>query len=156
MGNGEKNKNGKFWNHFFPVISLPSFPTVILLCLALLYIFLIEISSKRSSAIAGDLAVMNAKRTHYFDSLNGSHNFQLENRNEKMKIDGLSQLLTFTCTYLLKNSLNFHHQEKLYSFNILRNLIQAFGVIKEKNSLSVLKWKPQDHTGSLSLALYTV
>lgn len=78
---------------------------------------------------------MNAKRTHYFDPLNGSHHFQLESRSEKMKIDGLFQLLTLTCRYLLKNTLNIHHQEKLNSFNILRYLKQAFRAIKAENCL---------------------
>jgi len=49
-----------------------------------------------------------------------------------MKIDGLSQLLTFTCRYLLKNALNIYHQEKLYSFNT-STLHRLLELLKQKN-----------------------
>lgn len=153
MRNGEE-KNGKFLNHFV----LLTFSTVILLHPVLLCILLINVSFKWTNAIAGDLELMKAKRTHYFGFLNGNHNFQLESRSEKMKIDGLSQLLTFTCRYLLKNALNIHHQ-KSFIHSILSDTLQRLLEIlkkKKKNHPSILKWKLQNHTGSIFLALYTV
>lgn len=50
----------------------------------------LNVSFKWTSAITRDLALVKAKRTHYFGFLNGNHNFQLESRSEKMKMDGLS------------------------------------------------------------------
>lgn len=144
---GKKIKMENSETIFLPVISLPTFPTVILLRLALLYILLFNVSCKWPSVTAGDLALMNAKRTHYFDSLNRNHNFQLESRNEKMKMYGLSQLLTFTCRYLLKNALNIHHQEKFYSFNTSA-LYRLLELLKQKIHCLFWNGSPQNTQGA--------
>lgn len=124
----EEQKNGKFLNHFILLTLL----TVILLHPVLLCSLLINVSFKWTSAITGNLALMKAKRTHYFGFLNGNHNFQLESRNEKMEMDGLSQLLTFTCRYLLRNALNIHHQ-KSFIHSIFSDILQRLlEILKQK------------------------
>lgn len=130
--NGEQ-KNGKFLTNF-----ILTFSTVVLLHPVLLCFLLIIVSFKWARAITGDLALKKAKRTHYFGFLNGNHNFQLESRSEKMKMDGLSQLLTFTCRYLLKNALNIHHQKTFVHSKFSDILQRLLEILKQKNP-SILK-----------------
>lgn len=113
---------------------------------------------KWTSAIEGDLARMSAKSTHSFHSLNGSNHFQLESRSEEMKIDHLSQLVTFTCRYLLKYHLTSITRECFICSVCSDILYRHLELLKQNKKKHCRFWNrsPQTHRDHSFSCVYSL